>query len=231
NHIVIPVSTSEGIKNAILDTGNPAFTLFKDDSINRISILGLDFYLQSNPLVSIFKGVIDWDELSNLVKTEIHGIIGYDFFSNYNLLIDFKNSNISIIDNFEDSHFSIIKINLFMNVPVLKLKINDFELNAIFDTGAMHSIIHSKYSEYLDNKNETFEEYNPILGKFKANLYQGDVVIGDVLIKNSLIGCCAEYDLAMQMLSGFNIEGILGISTLKDKVIYLSYREQKLGIF
>lgn len=230
NHIVIPVSTSEGIKNAILDTGNPAFTIFKDDSISEISFCGVDFKLQSNSLVNMFKRFTNWDDISNLVKTEIQGIIGYDFFSNYNLLIDFKNLDISIIDKIEDSNLSIIKIDLFMNIPILKLKINDFELNAMFDTGAMHSVIHTKYSKHLKDKNETFQEHNPFLGHFIGKLYEGDIIINNVLIRNCLIACAPEYDFAMQILSRFNIEGILGISTLKDKIIYISYKEQSLGI-
>ncbi|MEN2986667.1 MAG: hypothetical protein ABDH16_08450, partial [Thermodesulfovibrionaceae bacterium] len=93
-----------------MDTGNPAFTIFKDDSISEISFCGIDFKLQSNSLVNMFKRFTNWDDISNLVKTEIQGIIGYDFFSNYNLLIDFTSLDISIVDKIEDSNLSIIKI-------------------------------------------------------------------------------------------------------------------------
>ncbi|MEJ5226827.1 hypothetical protein, partial [Thermodesulfovibrio sp.] len=91
NHIVIPVYTSRGIKNAILDTGNPSFTLFKDNSIKEISLSGINFNLQSNVFSEIIQTIMNWGEISKLVKTEIDGIIGYDFLLEHDLLIDLKN--------------------------------------------------------------------------------------------------------------------------------------------
>ncbi|MEJ5228283.1 hypothetical protein [Thermodesulfovibrio sp.] len=99
-----------------------------------------------------------------------------------------------------------------MNVPIIKLKIQGFEINSIFDTGAMHTVLNSNYSQYLFDRNEIIEDYNPLLGKFIANLYEGDIIIGNILIANSIIACSTKYDLAMQMLSGIGVKSILGIS-------------------
>ncbi|MEM4134645.1 MAG: hypothetical protein QXV73_05555, partial [Candidatus Micrarchaeia archaeon] len=189
NHIVIPVYTSKGVKNAILDTGNPAFTIFKDNSIKEISLSGINFNLQSNVFSEIIQTIMNWDEISKLVKTEIDGIIGYDFLLEHDLLIDLKNFDISIAENIQPFDSNVVEMNFFMNVPIIKLKIQGLEINAIFDTGAMHTVINSNYREYLFDKNEIIEDYNPTLGKFIANLYEGDIIIGNILIENSIIAC------------------------------------------
>lgn len=231
NHIVIPVYTSRGIKNAILDTGNPSFTLFKDNSIKEISLSGINFNLQSNVFSEIIQTIMNWGEISKLVKTEIDGIIGYDFLLEHDLLIDLKNFDICIPENIQAFDSNTVEMSFFMNVPIIKLKIQGFEINSIFDTGAMHTVLNSNYSQYLFDRNEIIEDYNPLLGKFIANLYEGDIIIGNILIENSIIACSTKYDLAMQMLSGIGVKAILGISTLKDKIVYISYKRRGMAIF
>jgi len=40
-----------------------------------------------------------------------------------------------------------------MNVPIIKIKIQGVEINAIFDTGAMHTVLNSNYKQHLFDRN------------------------------------------------------------------------------
>jgi len=228
NHIVIPIDTKNGIKNVVLDTGNPTFTVLNDETINEISFCGVDFKLGPNFMVNPFRQMINWEQISDIVQTEIHGFIGFDFLSNYNLIIDLKNNEIIISD--DNDGFYLSKIDFFMNIPIIRMKIQDIEINAIFDTGAMYSIVNTNYINFLINKNKTINDYNPMLGKFTADLFEGNIKIKDFVIENAVIACSPKYDIAMQMVQGKNINGFLGISTLNDKIIFLSYKNKQLGL-
>lgn len=228
NHIVIPVQTNSGVKNALLDTGNPVSTVFNDDAITDISICDVNFKLQSAFMIRQFKRMINWNDVSSFVKTQIDGFIGYDFLIKNDISIDLKNYDLSLNQIPED--FDLLNIDLFMNVPILTINIEKLAIKAVFDTGAMYSILNSNHKNTLIDKNECIDDYNPILGNFKANLYSGNIQVGNSLINNCTIACSEKYDTAMNMLNGQKVEGFLGIGSLEGKNIFLSCKNKQIRI-
>jgi|GEM_PF-3138563 len=228
NHIVIPVVTKKGLKKAILDTGNPVSTIFSDETLDEVSVCGIDFKLQPDFMASQFRRMINWNDISEFIKTPIDGIIGYDFLANNDIVINLKEYNLHIAENIEN--FDLFQISFFMNVPILDLKIQELTFKAVFDTGAMYSIINSNYSNYLSDRDESINDYNPMLGKFRANLYNGDITISNNVISNCIVACSPKYDTAMNILQGQKIQAFLGINALNGKEIYLSYKKQTMGL-
>jgi hypothetical protein len=94
----------------------------------------------------------------------------------------------------------------------------------------MHSIAHSRYKNILTDKHQSIDEYNPMLGSFKADVYSGNIQVGNTAIHNCTIACSEKYDMAMNMVMGQNVEGFLGIGSLEGKQIFLSYKNRKIGL-
>ncbi|MEJ5228282.1 hypothetical protein, partial [Thermodesulfovibrio sp.] len=99
-----------GRLKSVLKNGVQYITIFKDDSIREISLCGINFNLQSNVFSEIIQTIMNWDEISKLVKTEIDGIIGYDFLLEHDLLIDLKNFDISIPENIQAFDSNVVEI-------------------------------------------------------------------------------------------------------------------------
>lgn len=228
HHIILPVQTEWGTKNLILDTGNPFSTFLNDDGINEIILDNHKLNLSSDGLTLLSKNMVRFDELTEFVGMPIDGLLGYDFFIQHDIIIDLINYEI-IFDATSDN-FDCVDINFFMNTPIVNLEIQGVQLKAIFDTGAMYSIINSNFCDTLSNKNESIKDYNPMLGSFDANLYLGDIIIGNTLIKNCTIACSYQYDMAMNMIVGQDINSFLGMESLNGKQVFLSYKNQRLGI-
>lgn len=228
NHIILPVQTEFGIKNILLDTGNPFTTVLNDDKIKEIEIDDVNFKLAFDNMTMGFKRMIIWKDISNFIGTSIDGFLGYDFLIKNDIIIDLIDYKLILNQYFED--FEFIDISLFRNVPILNLEIQGKRVKSVFDTGAMYSIIKSNLSNILVNKNESIEDHNPMLGYFRADLYLGDISLCRTLIKNCTIACSQKYDIAISTLKGEGVEGFLGIESLKGKKIFLSYRDKKFGI-
>jgi len=228
HHIILPIQTKFGIKNMLLDTGNPISTILNNDDIKEIAIDDLKFRLVSDNMTAQFKRMMNWNDISNFVGVPIDGFLGYDFLINHDITIDLINYELTLNQNSEN--FDLSDISIFMNVPILNVEIQGIRVKSVFDTGAMHSIINSNFSNTLINKNESISDYNPMLGSFEAKLYLGDISLGKSVIKNCTIACSQKYDMAMSMLSGQGVEGFLGIGSLEDKQIFLSYRNKKIGL-
>lgn len=79
-------------------------------------------------------------------EIEIHGIIGYEFFEGYDLLIDYKNKKLTLIlpkayEQFKKKHFSNAKLTripfqLSGHIPVIQAQIGKKEYALGIDTGA-----------------------------------------------------------------------------------------------
>lgn len=228
NHLVIPVQTNIGERITILDTGNPISTFFNEDNITNVVFDGIDFTIENNEMSRLLMNMIDWNQITNLIGIEVHGILGYDFLSAYDILIDLNKNKLHL--NQKPEKFELIDIYFHMNIPILEIKIQDLNINAIFDTGAMHSILNTQHINLLNNLYIQIDEYNPMLGNFTAHLYEGNIQIGNTLLKNCKIATSENYDRAMQMVRYENLNGFLGIGSLIGKKIFLSYQFQKFGI-
>ncbi|RME13917.1 MAG: hypothetical protein D6799_07575, partial [Bacteroidetes bacterium] len=199
-----------------------------DDGINEIIIDNHKLSLSSDGWTLLSKNTIRFDVLSNFVGIPIDGLLGYDFFIQHDIIIDLINYEM-IFDTSSDN-FDCVDINFFMNTPIVNFEIQGIQLKAIFDTGSMYSIINSNFCDILSSKNESIKDYNPVLGSFDADLYRGDIIIGNTLINNCTIACSPQYDIAMNMMVGQDINGFLGMESLNGKRVFLSYKNQRLGI-
>jgi hypothetical protein len=173
NLIVVPVVINDTINlNFILDTGVRA-TILTDNTLTNfdlakcrpVHIIGagimneVEAFVVSNvsfrlpgitsPGLSIVALKEDYLHLQNHLGMAIHGILGYDFFSQFVVKIDYESKIITVIkpDKFKPGkRFVCTDIKLFHGRPYLLtnfLQYNNTIVNArlLIDTGASHAIM------------------------------------------------------------------------------------------
>ncbi|MCX8020465.1 MAG: hypothetical protein N2747_08240 [Chitinophagaceae bacterium] len=229
HHVILQVPTNLGIQNVLLDTGNPAFSLFSNPRITEFRIDQHVQQVSDGPLIEVMRHSANFDEIGKLTGIPIDGILGYDFFIAHDIIINFREKHLQITDG-PASDLEILEMPLIMNVPVLQLGIEDLQMNVLFDTGAMYSVIHCDFQSMLNDLGQTLSDYNPMLGSFDARLFSGKIQIGNITISPAIIACAPKYDLALKILHSKEVKGILGINTLLNREIYISYKTQRFGI-
>jgi hypothetical protein len=173
NLIVVPVVINDTVNlNFILDTGVRA-TILTDNSITNfdltkcrpVHIVGagimneVEAFVVSNitfrlpgissPGLSIVALKEDYLHLQNHLGMEIHGILGYDFFSQFVVRIDYESKIITVFDpeKFKPrKQFAISNINLIHGRPYILTNFSQKEnakiqARLLIDTGASHAVM------------------------------------------------------------------------------------------
>lgn len=120
--------------------------------------------------------------IQQLSGISFDAIVGTDCLLKYNLTINLKEKKMVVTNNDvkEDGEIVPCRINWF--IPELTLKIDGKEVPAFFDTGAIISYFPPETFDGLTPIGE-YEDFFPILGKFKTPLYIVDVQIGNMKTK------------------------------------------------
>lgn len=174
NLIVIPVMLNQTLPlHFILDTGVRT-TILTDrnisdlinisyDKVVTISGLGqireLNAYLASNIALSMpgIKGLgqslivleEDYLELKNHLGTNVHGIIGYEFFNHFVVKIDYENLMVTVYDpkvfkpgkKFSAVPFTIENGRPYLQVSVLQQNDSMINPKVLIDSGASHGLM------------------------------------------------------------------------------------------
>lgn len=240
NHILVKAITDSG-KNIhlLLDTGCP-YSYLENSSIGSFRINDIHFVLRRDKKSQQMRAITNFPRLSNLIGENTDGVIGADFFALNDILIDFENRQVQFNQSIQLGNLEITPLTFLMipnftdNVmlPTFEVSILGLCLTFCLDTGAMHSILHSGHAGILGPPQGRFEEYNPILGEFSANYHRVDISIGQKTFLNRIISTSQEYDNAIEKLriGGNDMEGILGVSTLSENILYISYKKRVWAI-
>jgi hypothetical protein len=173
NLIVVPVTVNDSIRlNFILDTGVKS-TILTDNSLTDFDLSGcrpvhilgaggqeevvafvvtnVRFALQGITSSGMNLIVLseDYLKLQNHLGMDIHGILGYDLFSQFVVKIDYERKMISLYDpeTYRPNHkYKRLDMSLFMGRPYIEsiVKQNDgskISANLLIDSGASHSLM------------------------------------------------------------------------------------------
>ncbi|MDR6300931.1 pepsin/retropepsin-like aspartic protease family protein [Mesonia maritima] len=180
----------------ILDTGSPKVVLnskyidgqkeqksissTKDVNNNNISGMDITSVQQlSFGGIEINEQKVVTTDLSHLEKSleaEIYGLIGYEMIKDYDVLLDYENQNMILInpntfENFKSKNLNNHQITrtpfeMRGHIPVIEVRIDNQNLNLGIDTGAEANLIDQKLFDELQKNINDFQ---------KDNLVGGDV--------------------------------------------------------
>lgn len=116
-------------------------------------------------------------DFSNIEKKQrgiqIHGLIGYELIKDYDLLIDYKNQELTLItpehygeykkQHFSNSKLTLVPFQMTSHLPLVQARIGNNDYTFALDTGAEANLIDVKF----------FERVSEELKKIKKNTLSG----------------------------------------------------------
>lgn len=260
NLICVEISVN-GVKgNFIIDTGAPSIILnsqyFEGNRNTRTKFIAVDgsplkvklktVDIQFGPIrIQNRKAqVIDIQHLELLKKKKIHGLIGYDLLKDYELILDYEMSELTVfcLDNegdrigrgsFNKEAKDSFQINLHEHFLMFDAYAGNKRLRMILDTGSEVSL---------------FQERTLRKKKIPYTIRQETNVVGfgagDLLAKKGAIDILRvsetrypSFSIRISNLNRFNryigtrIDGIVGSNFFFRKVIGINFKKQEVKIY
>ena len=259
--IMVDVMLNGKKRKFILDSGAPQvilnsrYTAEKDTTEKRILSLskGVSGNISGMDIQQVksldFAGIqlknekvitLDISHLEQALDNKIYGLIGYDLIKDYDILFDYENKEIILINpdyyekyknkNFSDNKLTIVPFSLENHIPVVKALIDKKEYSLGIDCGAE--------SNLLDD--ELFEEMQRLLknnaevaltgaGKNKKSVKKAKLkklYIGNKKFKNLI----TVSNNISHLNEGYkiNIDGLIGYEVLSRQKTLMSYKRKEL---
>ncbi len=261
NLIVVDVIVNGSKQKFLLDSGSPLVVMNSvhlsenNEKTKKISSLmqGATGSINSMDIAKIdkleFAGIeirnqeiitLDLSHLENELETKIYGLIGYEILKDYDLLFDYKNKELTLInpDYFDqykkkellNSKLSIIPLELSSHIPVFKAKIGNTEYSFGIDCGAETNLMDDKLLPAM-TKFLKHTEKDILLGADKNST---DVTIG--LIKTIYIGknkyknVATVFNDMSQLNNGYKLklDGLMGYELLSKQKTIISYKRKEM---
>jgi predicted aspartyl protease len=182
----------------------------------------------------------DYLNLEKNLGIKIHGILGYDFFKNFVVKVDYKNKNMKFYQHDQFNRplyfYRSIEMRIEKSKPYLfqKIKVNDSTQilsKLMIDTGASHPLmLHKNSSEYIQLPKKNVRD---ILGAGIAGSIEGHAArIPQISIdKYTLENVVANYPDSgayEDIIKSTGRKGTIGGGVLKHFKIFFDYQNEKL---
>ena len=138
--------------------------------------------------------------------------------------INFKDKNFSILTEIPKNNPDSMDIDFLMNIPTIKITLNNKSINAFLDTGAKISYINKKYTQDLKSI-DSIEDFYPTIGTFRTDIYKMSITFNYSEI-NLTFGVLPEM-LEAGLLLG-NVEGIIGNDIFQYYSLTFDYENKKI---
>jgi len=230
NHFILPVISEQGKELRLLvDTGSPVTFLRRglNDSFTVGAFSTSEASQADEPLKRMARQQVNFRDVeNNLTGSHVDGVLGADFFQTQTVLFDTVDSRLEMgvdIPAWAKTAISISQT----RVPMFNIEVGGHQLQAGWDTGAMHTVVPMGFPGTLSG--ETLEEtdFNPFLGSFDITRRKGMIRSGPFDLGVCPVVYAPAYDLALNM---FGFDAILGTSALLGRQVFISYARKLLGI-
>lgn len=258
NLILVDVILNGKPKTFLLDSGSPITILNTrylpsagDETRSMSSSRGVNSSITGMDIQRVeklnFAGIelinsdvitLDISHLEEDLGAEIHGLIGYDFLKDYDVMFDYKSEKVTLFQpeyNSMQNEASINRIpfELVGHIPVIKGKVGDQTMRFGIDCGAENSLF--SIDHYAGMKRS-------LKNVKKATLKGADKTETEVIecrVKNTMIGHISFKDTKAMfsdishLNEGYNlgIDGLIGYDVLSARRCMISYARQELIIF
>ena len=265
NLIVVDVQVDGVNRNFLLDTGSPKVILnaqyFQSDpDTNQTKIIssikGVNGSTSGLDLFHVdkldFQGIrmdnqeiltLDLSNLEEHGNMEIYGLIGYELLKEYDLVFDYKNQILTLLnpayfDEYELSNLNktnptIIKLNIETHIPVLSAIISGTEHSFGLDSGAEVNLIDDHlYFNLIDQLSNIGVDTLSGAGKGykivkEAQLNSMKIGGRDLNDMNTVFSDITHINNSYKL----KIDGILGYELFSQQLTVLSYNRKELRLY
>ena len=200
----------------LLDTGAP--TSFGETDSIVINDQRFD-------LASDYLG-LDAEQLSELTKNKVFGLIGVDILNQFYVVMDLANEKIVFSNKTVAMDGNTLGMNDFMGIPIIKVGIDGTDKSMFFDTGAQISYWNDEGLKSYQPI-EVMNDFYPGFGEFQTNVYIVNMASGN---EKFSIRCGVLPSMLAMSLSMGGTEGIIGNELLKDRVVGYFPKKSQLVI-
>lgn len=186
--------------------------------------------------------VMDLSHIEESVQGEVYGLIGYDFFRENGLLIDYKNAQIGFVDSnkcadlLTNHQYKSYPFKMEKHLPIIECEINQRIYQFALDTGAnMNLIDHNLQTEFANaiDYEETSHRLVDASTEQKNTThitgYIKDVNIAGLGHYTNMKSVFLNIDHLNQNTS-FKIDGILGYEFLSKNKTMINFPNSKLYV-
>jgi hypothetical protein len=238
---VFNVTVNGESKRFILDSGSPHMVLngkYEDG--------GGMAAMEAKPISSfewgwlrLTKQLAMVSELSHLeqrLNTTIHGLIGCAQFVNYDLLLDYRERHVVLIDSYGETpgcmgNAKAIPFTMSNHIPVIPVKIGNTVFSLGLDTGASQNAIGKEHKRYLEEMGLLSDITQDDVVRFNTeNTEQGACFcsIKDVVIGNSFSIDGMRFAFHDLRIPGFRADGILGYELFSRQKTLIRFMKREL---
>jgi hypothetical protein len=200
----------------LLDTGAPAS--FSDSP--DLLLAGKRFQIANN-----YCGLTP-ASLSKYVGVDCEGLLGADVLNCFDFIFDVPSAT-AIISTDELTHAGqSVRLDHFMGVPIMSVKIRNHVYRMFFDTGAQISYLHDRLLTDVAEIGSMTDFY-PGFGQFQTKIHNVEVSLGG--LKSTL--CCGVLpSLLAATLVMADAAGIVGNQIIADRTVGYFPRRRLLAL-
>lgn len=234
----------------ILDTGAPGLVINNlgnekgvetkvegiqgETSVSEVKVTSFNWAGLKHQEISAF--LMDMSSFEELTGRNIKGLIGYEFFKDQEMLLDFDNQMIRLTrvngkSSSRKKRIESVPFQHLSHLPIVKMKVNGKTGYFGLDTGSEVNIIHSRWKK-----------------KMKSGLIQSNQIVGvdgaskkveSTSIENTKIGnqSMEEMDFHFVNLStiekeyNVQLDGILGFPFFSTNKVSIDFEKQELSFY
>ena len=211
-HIIL----DDGPNQLLIDTG-------AQSSVGNTS--QLYFAGKSYVVLDEYMGVSP-DSLSCNVGTTIHGLVGIDILSQFDILIDSNACMIVMSEEELPTEGDCLSVDAFMGIPIIDASVSGITVKMFFDTGAKHSYLNPELIVAFPVLG-TESDFYPGLGEFNTQIFSVPIRIGS---KNTILRMGTLPKLLQATLMMANTDGILGTAVLDVFSILFAPRRKTISL-
>lgn len=187
-------------------------------SQNEYEFLGESYNVLTN-----YMG-IDMQQLRNMLGKDITSVLGADILSKYVIMFDYQKNSVEFHDTPINIDEKNIPMELFMNVPVIELFIDNERLRMFIDTGANLSYLTEEYLTGYESIGE-FDDFLPGFGNFSTSVYEIITKMNNSIF-NVRYGVLPE--LLQMTLMMANVQGVIGNELFQNFKILIDYPNRSI---
>lgn len=179
--------------------------------------------------------IFDFAPLTGGTLSGLDGILGYDFFARFPILIDFDNNNLVLYDpaGSERPEFGeAVNVDIYCQIPIIEISLNGVPARLAIDLGAQMGAVIQNHSRWYKEMSDVFNEsasdaeIQGIGGTMAVKTARLDSLrIGSLLIDKPTVMVVEDY--AAIPFPDY-IEGFLGVEILRQFNLLIDYSKGKV---
>lgn len=259
--MVVQAKVDSLVGNFIIDTGSERLLLNQDyfsdrdrgKTIASTGVTGIvsvyeknidSLYMDQLLVPDLLAHLVDLNHIEVKKNMRIHGILGYNVFSGYELFIDFPHSRIVMskvdkkgirLDTLTpwEIPYDSISFELRKHLIVMDVVVNNVRMEMILDSGAELNLIDRKVNRKALDHFTVIKRVNLIgVGKKQVEVLAGTlekVQCGNQTCKsmNTLLTSLDNINSSL----GVSVEGVLGYEFLGKRRTLINYQKRKLYFY